>query len=101
MSYTLIQQFDAEHAHIKFNGLFHGKSVNWDTHFLTLNKYAKQENLKNHNLKQFIHIEQIEDGNLKLTIALNIKAINDPNIKKMIIMIKQYKNLSIGLHEYG
>jgi len=101
MSYTLIQQFNAEHAHIKFNGKFHGKNVIWNTQFLTLNKYSEQEDIKNKNIKQFIHIEKSDTDILNLTVALNIEKINEPNIQKMMIMIRQYKNLAIGRHEYG
>lgn len=101
MSYTLIQQFNNQVAHIKFNGLFQGKEVTWDTHFFTLQGYMAQENIKDTKLKQFIDIHVIEPGIMRLTIALNITEVNEPNILKMMIMIKQYKNLSPGRHEYG
>jgi hypothetical protein len=101
MSYTLIQQLNTQAAHIKFNGIFQGKTVIWDTHFFTLQGYMAQKNIKNTELKQFIDIQAIDSGTMKLTVALNITEINKPNIFKMMIMIKQYKNLSIGRHEYG
>ena len=101
MSYTLIQQLNSQVAHIKFNGLFQGKKVTWDTHFFTLPGYKAQKNIKDKKLKQFIDIQVIEPGSMKLTIALNITEVNKPNILKMMIMIKQYKNLSPGQHEYG
>jgi hypothetical protein len=101
MTYTLVQQFNTQHAHIKFDGPFQGNSVTWDTHFFTLRGYIAHENNKNTNLKQFIDIKPIDADILKLTVALNIDAITAPNIQKMMIMIKQYKNLSIGRYEYG
>jgi len=101
MTYTLIQQFNNEYAHIKFNGTFHGNTVTWDTHFFTMKGYIAHQKCKNTNLKQFIDINPITDDILKLTVALNIDAISTPNIQKMMIMINQYKNLSIGRHEYG
>jgi len=101
MPYTLIQQHNTQLAHIKFSGPFQGETVIWDTHFFTLKGYMAQENIKVTKLKQFIDIQAAEPGIMKLTIALNIAEINKPNIKKMIIMIKQYKNLSPGRHEYG
>jgi len=75
--------------------------VTWNTHFFTLQGYIDQKNIKNKKLKQFIDIQPIETGVMKLEIALNISEINNPSIQKMMIMIKQYKNLSIGRHEYG
>lgn len=101
MTYTLIQQLDTQLAHIKFNGSFLGKSVTWDTHFFTLKGYIAQKEIENTNLKQFIDIEPVDSATFKLTVALNIDAITKPNIQKMMIMIRQYKNLSIGRHEYG
>lgn len=101
MSYTLIQQINTQLAHIKFTGPFQDKIVTWDTHFFTLKGYITQENIKNTELKQFIEIQPVSADVMKLTVALNIDAITNPNIQKMIIMIKQYKNLSVGRHEYG
>lgn len=99
MSYELIKQYDSQHTHIKFNGSFQGKTVTWDTQFFTLNGHNSQENIK--NTKQFINIEPGESDIMKLTVALNIVEITEPNIQKVMIMIKQYKHLSLGRHEYG
>jgi len=101
MSYTLIKQINNQLAHFKFNGPFQGKTVTWDTHFFTLKAYIAHNEIKNHNLKQFIDIQPINSELMELTVALNIDAITKPNIHKMMIMIKQYKNLAIGRHEYG
>lgn len=101
MSYTLIQQNNTQLAHIKFTGPFQGKTVTWDTHFFTLKGYQDEQNIKNTKIKQFIDIKPIESDVMKLTVALNIDEISNPNIQKMMIMIRQYKNLSVGRHEYG
>lgn len=101
MSYKLINQTDTQLAHIQFKGPFQGKTVTWDTHFFTLNGYVAHTKNKDEMLKQFIMIESIEDGLLKLTVALKIPEINHQNIQKMMIMVKQYRNLSLGRHEYG
>ena len=101
MSYKLINQTDTQLAHIQFEGPFQGETVTWDTHFFTLNGYVAHKKYKDEPLKQFIMIESIEDDLLKLTVALKIPEINHQNIQKMMIMVKQYKNLSLGRHEYG
>ncbi|MCW9031102.1 MAG: hypothetical protein OQK58_06395 [Gammaproteobacteria bacterium] len=75
--------------------------MTWDTHFFTLESYVAQQKCKKKNLKQFINIEPVDSDVLKLTIALKIAEVNHQNIQKMMIMIRQYKNLSIGRHEYG
>jgi len=101
MTYTLIQQLNNKLAHLTFKGPFQGRTVTWDTHFFTLDAYTAQEKVTNAAAKQVINIEPGEADSMKLTVALNIDEINKPNIQKMMIMIKQYKNLSIGRHEYG
>jgi len=101
MSYTLIHQFNAQHAHIKFAGSFNGEIVTWDTDFYTLEGFLEEENIKDTNLKQFIDIRPLQPGVMKLTIVLKINKVNEPSIQKMMIMIKQYRNLSLGRHEYG
>ena len=101
MAYTLIKQLNSEHAHFHFEGLFNNKKVNWDTQLLTLSEYIKQKKLKNTALKQFIEIESSQSESVKITIVLNVTKINTPTIKKTMIMIKQYKNLMVGRHEFG
>ena len=101
MTYTLIQQFSTQHVHLTFNGPFQGEIVTWDAHFSTLEDYKEKKKKTSQNLKQFIEIEPIDSKNMKLTVSLNVKAITEPNIQKMMIMIKQYKNLSLGRHEFG
>lgn len=101
MPYTLIQKFNTQHSHIKFNGTFQGKTVTWNTHFFTLEGYNAKVNIEDTNMKQFIDINHLEESNMELTVVLNIAEVSPPNIQKMIIMIRQYKNLSLGRHEYG
>ena len=101
MSYTLIEQVNTQYAHIKFEGPFQGKTVTWDTHFFTLDGYSSENDDKQNVTKQFINIKKSDADSMELTLALNISEINTPNIHKMMIMIKQYKNLAIGRHEYG
>ncbi len=101
MSYTVIQQHDSQHTHLEFEGLFNGKDVLWNTHFFTLNYYLSEKNIHSSKMKQFIDIKPTQTHVMNLTIALNIEAVTPPNIQKMMIMINQYKHLSLGRHEYG
>lgn len=101
MPYTLIHQFNKQHAHLSFISDFEGKETTWDTNFFTVEGFQIEKNIINTDFKQFIDIDPITPDAMKLTVALKVDEINRPNILKMIIMIKQYKNLSIGRHEYG
>ena len=101
MSYTLIQQYNEQHIHLKFDGPFQDQIVVWDTHFYTLNGYKSENDHQDTIKKQFIDIKPSNSNHMQLTVALKIEEISLSNIQKMIIMIKQYKGLSIGRHEYG
>ena len=101
MPYTLIRQFNTQHAHFSFKGEFQGKTVTWDTNFYTTEGFQTSKNTKNPEMRQFIDIEPITSDVMNLTVVLKVKEVNKPNILKMIIMIKQYKKLAIGRHIYG
>lgn len=101
MTYTLIQRFNNHHVHFQFKGLFQGKDVIWDTHLYTLSYFAEINHLSNIKLKQFIDIVPAASDTMNLQVALNIPVVNEPAIYKMMIMIRQYKKLSAGRHEYG
>lgn len=100
MQYTLIKQINPQHAHISFEGTFKGQKVTWDTQFFTIQAYAQLENGAINN-KQMIDIQPYKTNILKLTVVLNVAKINNPEIQKMMIMIRQYKNLSTGRHLYN
>lgn len=104
MPYTLIHQFNTQHAHFRFKADCQGESVTWDTNFYTVEGFRAEKNIENTTLKQFIDIEPSTSDLMKLTVVLKVNEVNKPNILKMIIMIimiNQYKNLSFGRHEYG
>ena len=52
-------------------------------------------------LKRFIEIGASGESGTALKIGLNVPRIDTPVIRKTIIMIRQYKNLQPGRHEYG
>jgi len=101
MSYSIIQQSGTQHAHIKFDGPFQGKMVTWNTYFFTFDGYHSKHKMATPVFKQFIDVKPAQSNTMELTVVLNIAEINKPNIQKMMIMIKQYKNLTTGRHEYG
>ena len=81
-----------------FIGHLHGKAVIWNTRLNTLQSLAQHHQYK--QLQQFIHIQQ-EQNNYRLEIGLYLKQIDPVAIKRTIIMIRQYKNLRNGRHNYG
>ena len=97
----MIEQINTQHAHLQFDGPFHGETVTWNTHFFTFDGYRSKNKLAEPVTSQFIDIKPKQDNTLDLTVVLNIPEVTEPNIQKMMIMIKQYKNLAVGRHEYG
>ncbi len=93
LEWLLIDQSDDQHAHLKFTGPFEGRLVVWDCRFATLNALQAPRN--------FIEIGPPQASGVPLSVGLSIARIDSPAIEKMIIMIRHYKNLRAGRHEYG
>lgn len=104
--YRLLQRFSPTSVHLQFTGVFQQQLVVWDAVIQTLDDYfnhslaVKLVPGQSVQLKQFIEIKPDENV-LHLQIALNLTEIDDAAIKRSIIMIRNYKRLHIGRHEYG
>jgi hypothetical protein len=96
-----------ECAHIRFTGRFQGKAVIWDATVLTLAYFHRCTSRGNRNvakdtiLRQFIEVGKPAGNIHRLVVALNVPQIDVPTLLKTIIMIRKYKCLAIGRHEYG
>lgn len=101
----LIDQREDDACLLRFIGPFEGQPVVWQTQLQTLHKFAEEyrkrtgtkDSLK---LRQFIDMDKQQD-NYRLQIGLNLDKIDDAAILRTIIMIRQYKRLHMGRHEYG
>ncbi|MGD8526264.1 MAG: hypothetical protein PVJ63_08435 [Thioalkalispiraceae bacterium] len=103
-----IQGINSPRATFRFKGHFQGRPVEWICTLSTLDHYYQSllENGKvsNHEtvmLKRFIHIHEQDSSTPRIDIALDVDTIDDPTIRKTIIMIHNYKKLHAGWHEYG
>jgi hypothetical protein len=105
-AFRLLHRHSPESVHIQFTGLFQQQPVVWDAIIQTLGHYFKHtvkdklEPGQSVYLKQFIEIKPGVNL-LQLQIALNLAEIDDAAIKRSIIMIRNYKRLHVGRHEYG
>jgi len=97
--YLLESELPATRAYIKFTGIFEGKQVVWNACVQTIDDYA-QYNPTTHDPMQFIEID-LEDGVYFLQVGLNVTLIDKPTIERTILMIRNYKRLHQGRHEYG
>ena len=104
--YRLIHRHSPASVHIQFTGVFQQQPVVWDAVIQTLNTYfdhtlaAKLEPGQCVQLRQFIEIKSAVTD-LQIQIGLNLDEIDDAAIKRSIIMIRKYKRLHVGRHEYG
>ena len=104
--YELVERESDFCVRIRFPGLLMGKQVVWNAKIQTLQDKLRR-NLKQinasveaHSLKQSIKISETDQG-YSIEIALNLTQIDVAAIKRTIIMIRKYKRLHPGLHEFG
>lgn len=100
--YRLIGTPHDDQVHIRFTGPFQGRQVTWDARIVTLAHAARSRPANSTaELRQFIEVGRDNDGTRQLRIGLNVDHIDEPAILKTIIMIRQYRRLQEGRHEYG
>ena len=94
-------------ASVSFLGQFQGQTVLWNMTLGTLAHYRQAETDVDSAAAQvlfrcpFIEIDEGVDGVYQIRVGLDLAIIDDPVIKKTIIMIRNYKRLAIGKIEFG
>lgn len=95
-------------AQFQFAGHYFGKPVTWQCTLQTLDQFYQDlvhSRKINHQapvtLRRFIDISNADTPTPSINIALDVKIIDEPTIRKSIIMVHNYKKLHEGLHEYG
>ena len=97
-AYVLLEEHPARHfANIRFLGLFQGREVIWNARLLALRSGA--DNMMPR--KQFIEVTPRDAFDYDLNVGLAVPEIDKPTILKAIIMIRKYKRLRAGYHEFG
>ncbi len=90
-------------AGIRFIGTFEGAEVIWDATVMTLARYNAQQ-AKEHKpavQRQFIDIARTGKPLRRVVIGLELEKIDIPALFKTMIMIRKYKRLHSGRHEFG
>ncbi len=90
-------------ARIRFLGTFKSAEVIWDATVMTLTCYNARQAQENKPAvqRQFIDIARTGDIRRRIVIGLGLKNIDMPALMKTIIMVRQYKRLHTGRHEFG
>lgn len=95
-------------AKFQFTGHYYGKPVTWQCTLQTLDQYYQQlvsNNKVDRNtpvtLQRFIDITDSDSPTPSINIALDVDIIDEPTIRKTIVMVHNYKRLHEGHHPYG
>jgi len=102
--YFVVEQSDDRRVYIRFCGPFQGRPVVGDCEFMTLAAESERQReiaAGSAPLRNFIEIGPPGVRGLPLRVGLSLSRIDTPAIEKMIVMIRNYKRLRPGRHEYG
>jgi len=93
VDYLMVEPLRPERAHFRFTGFFQGREVIWDTELIPLRKSEQS--------RQSVQIGEGTDDEIPLKIVLDLPCITEPDVLKSIIMIRNYKRLHAGRHEWS
>ena len=91
---------------IQFTGKLQDQEVLWDATIQTLASHLAENppaksTTKTLEVRSFMQVEPPQEGVSVLKVVLAVPLIDEPTIKKTIIMIRCYKRLKVGYHEFG
>ncbi len=87
-------------AKVRFSGSFQGAEVAWEMTLTTLHYQRHTLNDPSAARCPFIEIKPDSGGVYPITVALDLPAIDEPVIRKSIIMVRNYKRLIVGKIEF-
>lgn len=96
--YTLLEALRPDRARFTFTGPFQGVDVQWDA---TLLRLQDQHAPRDVSRTPYIEIGATTPEGRSLIVALPIPVVDEPAILRTIIMVRQYKRLRAGRHEFG
>ena len=103
IAYKLLAPLTSTLARFSFAGKFQNQEIVWDATLLTLKQYHAEQSVQTTPVQRspFMQIGDATDLGRALRVALDIAQIDEPAILRTIIMIRQYKRLHAGRHEFG
>lgn len=81
-------------ARLRFIGRFQGEEVVWDAELIALAAQSETPS-------QFLDIGAPAPRGIPIRIGLGVTCIDRPTVMKAIIMVRNYKRLHPGRHEFG
>jgi len=103
--YVLLSPLPDTVGHARFLGGFEGRDVVWDMRIYTLARYLQERGkvptAPNFTLRGLMIIEPESADTCRLEVALAVPMIDEPAIKKTIVMMRNYRRLRPGLRTWG
>lgn len=81
----------ADEVHLRFVGPFEGSTVVWEARVRRLG--AGQP--------RFIAVGTRHADAIALEVGLDVPVLNEPTLRKAVVMVRQWKRLCAGRHEFG
>jgi hypothetical protein len=104
-AFVLLGELQDHHAQVRFTGRFEGAEVVWDCEFVTLQSEQQRgppaPAADPGPLSSFIEIGEPGERGVPVRVGLDLARIDRPAILKMIVMMRNYKRLRRGRHEFG
>jgi len=88
--YTLLEPLRAERARFSFSGPFENREIRWDATLVALASG-----------RSYIDIGAEAGGRRIVQIGLAVPVIDAAVVLRTIVMLRQYKRLRAGRHEFG
>lgn len=92
--WELLDPPGGERVRLRFRGHFQGKDVLWKATFIALGQAPQRT-------PNFIEIGPPETDGVPLTVGLALPRFDTVAIRNAVMMIRRYKRLRPGLHQYG
>ena len=101
--FSLLAPLDSGQVRFSFTGKFLNQEIIWDTTLLTLTHYHADQPQSAQPVVRtaFLEIGGETARGRAIRVALDIPRIDEPAILRTIIMIRHYKRLRPGRHEFG
>lgn len=90
--YELLEALTPQRARFRFIGSFSGREVIWDTTLVALGCVG---------VKQYLEIGAATGEQRPIEVGLLVDELGTAAIQKTIIMIRNYRRLHEGRHEYA
>jgi hypothetical protein len=101
--YRLSGPLTPDRVRFSFHGKFSGQDIVWNMTLVTLTRVHQEQAPASQSAthRPYIEIGAATTHGRAIEVALDVPVIDAAVILRTIIMIRQYKRLRVGRHEFG